>query len=255
MDSSRPRRIVSLVPSLTETLYDLGAGERLVGITDWCGPALPPGEDPVRVGGVQDPDLAVVAALNPDLVLACREENRREDVEALQAADIAVVVVHPTDVPSAAEAVRTVGKAVGATARAGALAAEILATYDRTAAAALAPLPAVVPIWRDPWITLGRGSYGAAVLGAAGFAVVGAAGDGPYPPLDLDAAGAARIALLLDEPFDFHAEAGDDLTARLTRDDGRGPAAVRVDGRWVAWYGSRSGRRLEQLARLRRTYR
>lgn len=255
MNGPTPLRIVSLVPSLTETLFDLGLIDRVVGVTRWCGPALPPGVHPPQVGGVQDPDLEIVAGLQPDLVLACREENRREDVEALQSAGIEVVVVHPTDVLGAAEVVRTLGRATGQRRRADFLVGAILSAVDVVAADRVPTLPAVVPIWRDPWITLGPGSYGGAVLEAAGFEVLGVAGEGPYPPLDLDAAASAVIALLLDEPFDFHGVAGDDLLARLAEGRPRSPAAARVDGRWVAWYGSRSGRRLEQLARLRRTHR
>lgn len=248
-----PNRVVSLVPSLTETLFDLGAGERVVGVTDWCGPALPHGARPTAVGGVQDPDLDALRQLRPDLVVACREENRRQDVEALTAAGIPVLVVHPTDPVTAAEAIRALGDALGLQRRARELADEVLAAVNHLAADPVPPTAAVVPIWRDPWITVGPGSYGHAVLGAAGFEVVGGVGDGPYPELDLRAARGAEVALLLDEPFDFHGAHGDELVALLAGTGGRGPRAVRVDGRWVAWYGSRSGRRLHRLARLRRT--
>jgi ABC-type Fe3+-hydroxamate transport system substrate-binding protein len=253
MDGTVPHRVVSLVPSLTETLFDLGAGDRVVGVTDWCGPALPAGARPESVGGVQDPDLQALRRLKPDLVVASREENRREDVQALTEAGIPVLVVHPTDPATAAEAVDAIGRAVGLRRRAREIAGDILDAVDKLAADPVPPLRAVVPIWRDPWITVGPGSYGHAALAAAGFDVVGAAGEGPYPPLELDRAQGAQLVLLLDEPFDFHGAAGDDLVARLTGSDGRSPRALRVDGRWVAWYGSRSGRRLHRLARLRRT--
>ncbi len=253
MDGTVPHRLVSLVPSLTETLFDLGAGGRVVGVTDWCGPALPDGERPESVGGVQDPDLRALRRLRPDLVLASREENRREDVQALIEAGVQVLVVHPTDPATAAEAVDTIGRALGLERRGRELADGILAAVEQLAADPVPPLRAVVPIWRDPWITVGPGSYGHAALAAAGFAVVGAAGDGPYPPLELDRAQGAEVVLLLDEPFDFHGAAGDDLVARLTDRQGRSPRAERVDGRWVAWYGSGSGRRLHRLAALRRT--
>jgi ABC-type Fe3+-hydroxamate transport system substrate-binding protein len=85
-----PRRIVSLVPSVTETLAALGLGERIVGVTDWCTEPPDVVARAVRVGHVVAPDVARVAALEPDLVLANAEENRKHAVEKLIAAGLPV---------------------------------------------------------------------------------------------------------------------------------------------------------------------
>ena len=98
-----PRRIVSLVPSLTEGLFALGLGERVVGVTEWC---VHPAEGvaPVaKIGGTKNPDIRSILALRPDLVIANREENRRRDVERLEAAGIRVWVTHPRTVRDGAE--------------------------------------------------------------------------------------------------------------------------------------------------------
>ena len=252
--SGYPRRIASLVPSLTETLVDLGVGDLLVAVTDWCGPALPDDLDPPRIGGVSDPDLDRLQAARPDLVVLGREENRREDWITLAEAGVRMLVVHSTSVTSAARCVGNLGTTVGRDAEGKRLRAAIESRRAEVLAAAGAPVRAVYPIWDDPWMTVGEGSYAAAILEDAGVELVGQASEDPYPTLDLDAAREAgpQIVLLPDEPFDFHGAAGDDLVTALTPAAGPPPVTMRVDGRLAAWYGSRSGQRLQQLVGILR---
>src|SRR5215216_588354 len=99
--SHAPQRVVSLVPSVTESLFELGMGNSLVGITDYC---VHPEQEVARlprVGGTKNPDLARIIALQPDLVIVNQEENRKEDAEALKAAGIAVWVTFPRTVREA----------------------------------------------------------------------------------------------------------------------------------------------------------
>jgi ABC-type Fe3+-hydroxamate transport system substrate-binding protein len=247
-----PRRLVSLVPSLTETLYDLGAGERIVGVTDWCGPALPAGATPARFGGVRDPRLDELLALEPDLVLASREENLREHVEAIAAASVPVLLADPRDLDDAATLVMEVGEAIGEGERAVVLATHIRARRGPGRSGQSSRVRVIYPIWNDPWMTVGTGSYAASVLAAAGFDLVGAAAESPYPPLDLDRAAASRPQglLLPDEPFDFHGTGRAMLVDALAARGLAQLAAVEVDGRLAAWYGSRSGQRLAELTAL-----
>jgi len=242
------RRIASLVPSLTETLFDLGAGERVVAVTDWCGPALPDGFSPPRIGGVRDPRLDELLDLRPQLVLASQEENLRDHVEAIAARGVPVLVVDPHDLEGAAATVEEIGAALDATE-----AAAIWVETIRGAPTAATPrVRALYPIWNDPWMTVGPGSYAAHVLGRAGFELVGGVERTPYPGLDLDrAAAAAPTALLLpDEPFDFHGPGSGALREALAARGLAQLTAVALDGRLAAWYGSRSGRRLGELAAL-----
>ena len=155
-----PRRIVSLVPSLTEALFVLGLGERVVGVTEWC---VHPAEGVApltKIGGTKNPDIDAVLALRPELVIANREENRRRDVERLEAAGIRVWVTNP-------RTVRDGIALLGALADLGAPEERRRAVVD---SAMLALTRAeqerfeqrvrfVCPIWRDPWMVVGDDTY------------------------------------------------------------------------------------------------
>ncbi len=104
------RRIVSLVPSLTEALFSLGLGERVVAVTEWCVHPSDAVAKLPKVGGTKNPNLSEILALRPDLVIANREENRRRDVERLQAAGIPVWVTYPRTVRDATALLRELAK-------------------------------------------------------------------------------------------------------------------------------------------------
>ena len=141
-----PRRIVSLYPSGTETLYALGLGDRVVGRTSWC-PQPAGGVTISAMGGTKDPDLAAVRSAAPDLVLACRDENRREDVEAI-AAFAPVVVTDPRRVADVPTFIRKLAGLTGAAAdTAEALATQIEGATARLAAATPGAPGAVPPGW------------------------------------------------------------------------------------------------------------
>jgi len=99
--SHPPRRVVSLVPSVTESLFDLDLGERLIGRTDYCIYPVGQVERVLALGGTKNPDVQRIIELQPDLVIVNREENRRQDAEVLQAAGIPVWVTHPRTVQDA----------------------------------------------------------------------------------------------------------------------------------------------------------
>ena len=202
-DTAVPHRIVSLVPSTTETLFALGVGERVVGVTDYC---TRPAEMPVhvaRVGGTKTPDLARIRDLAPDLVLTNREENRREDVESL-AAWVAVDVAYPRTVAEAVADIRRLGDLVGVSERATELAdrAELAAEAVRRAAR---PHRFAYLIWRHPWMAAGRDTFVDAFLALGGGANVVPVSAGRYPQVRLAevAAGHPHVVYLPDEPFRF----------------------------------------------------
>ena len=222
---TKPSRVVSLVPSLTESLA-VSAPEVLVGATQWC--TEPPDLDVARVRGTKNPDLAAIRALEPDLVIANKEENRELDVRRLRAAGIGVLVTVIETVPEALTALdqlftRTLGL------RAPDWLDEATALWSRPV-----PEPALrvaVPIWRDPWMVVGRSTFAGDLLRRAGLVNVYADHADRYPTLsvrEVDAAG-ADLVLLPDEPYVF------------TADDG--PAAFPttatrlVSGRLITWYG------------------
>jgi ABC-type Fe3+-hydroxamate transport system substrate-binding protein len=216
--------VVSLVPSLTEAIAATDAGV-LAGATDWC--THPAGLDVPRVGGTKWPDLARVRALEPDLVVANAEENRPEDVAALRDAGIAVWVTAPATVE---QALTSLGRLVA-----------VLGHPDppwlrdaRAAWAAPPTLPgvrAVVPIWRRPWMVLGRDTFAGDVLARLGVANVLAGSADRYPKLapgDLPAV-EADLVVFPDEPYAFTPDDGPEAWPQAR------PAFV--SGRHLTWYG------------------
>lgn len=219
-------RVVSLVPSLTEAVAATRP-EVLVGATDWC--THPAGLDVARVGGTKYPDLDRVLALEPDLVLLNEEENRLADAEALRAAGVPVRVTFPRTVPEALDQLGELVVALGAPAE---------PQWLREARRAWAALPApervrtaVVPVWRRPWVVLGRDTFAGDVLARLGVRN-GWADDAeryPRPSLDELRARTPELVVLPDEPYRFTADDGPEAFPGV-------PAAL-VSGRHLTWYG------------------
>ncbi len=218
----RPARVVSLVPSITESLAAT-VPELLVGATDWC--SHPAGLDVPRVRGTKNPDLAAVAALEPDLVLANKEENRELDVRRLRERGIQVWVT----------VTETVDQALGALDRLFAEAFDERPDWLATARAEWSPLDplrgsAAVAIWRDPWMVVGRDTFTGDLLRLLGLANVFADHADRYPTVTPEEIEARRpaVVLLPDAPYVFTSEDGPEVfTARTAL----------VSGRLLTWYG------------------
>ena len=236
-----PARIVSLVPSTTESVCVLGAAARLVGCTRYCSEPAGALRDVARVGGTKNPDLAAILSLEPDLVIGNAEENRAEDLEAL-AARVPTLVQTPRSVPEAARALAALAERLDL--------AEAAAPFVERVTSLLAePAPAAGPrvyyaIWRKPWMTVGADTFVADVLARCGARPVGAVPGGPqgrevrYPelaPAEAVAAG-VDLVLLASEPWEFDDAQRDDVAASGLF----GEADVRlVDGRDFCWHGVR----------------
>lgn len=221
------RRVVSLVPSLTEAVAAT-APELLVGVTDWC--THPAGLDVARVGGTKNPDVAAITALAPGLVVANEEENRPADLDALRAAGVEVLVTEVRSLPQAfAELDRVLTAGCGLARPAWLEAAE--AAWREVPAPPARPLRAVVPIWRRPWMVLGRDTFAGDLLARLGVANVHAGHAERYPRIPLPDLLSARpdLVVLPDEPYHFTADDGPEAFAGL-------PAAL-VSGRHLTWYG------------------
>jgi len=260
-----PRRVVSLVPSDTETLFALGLGERLVGRTRYCvEPVDRVGAVP-EVGGTKDPDVDAISALEPDLVLANQEENTRTAVETLVQRGVSVFIGFPRRVADAVAHVARLARLFG-------IAAEQPARDAvREGYGALAPLPSgdalpvFVPIWMDPLMTISADTYGSDLLACAGAVNVFADRRRRYPlAADLGNAAPAdpgerdtrypRVAteelierapaaiLLPDEPHPF-GEA-DAAVFRGLLPDAR---VIFCDGKDLFWPGSRTAGALVRL--------
>ena len=248
-----PARIVSLVPSLTEALFALGLGPRVVGVTDWCvHPADAVAALP-KVGGTKDASVEAIAALHPDLVIANREENRRRVVEALEARGIPVWVTYPRTVREGAALLRELAE-LGAPLEAVASVVEPVeqAVAEAEAARPLDPVRVFCPIWRDPWMSVGADTYADALLELCGGRNVFAERrERRYPIVTLDEVAAARpeVILLPDEPYSFGERDVREL-ARLAVPAAASGRIHCVDGTWVSWYGPRIRTALIQIRRL-----
>ncbi len=240
-----------MVPSLTEALIVLGAGERLVGRTRYC--THPPAKVAriEAVGGTKNPDVARVIAIRPDLVVLNREENRREDWRALVEAGLEVFVTHPRTVGAAADMLEELGARAGvgeAAARLAAACRAALAEADRRRARLRRPLRVLCPIWRNPWMTFGPRTYIGDMLACAGMEnVVPADTSSDFFTFDLDSTvlNGADAIVLPDEPYVFGAK----HAAELRRRGATAPIFC-VDGKDLSWYGPRIPQALERLWKI-----
>jgi len=215
-------RIISLVPSVTETLSSWDRTP--VACTRFCERT-----DLAHVGGTKDPNIEAIVELKPDLVVVDVEENRREDYEALVQRDVAVHVLHVrslTDVnPMMSD-----------------LANRVDASWHDIALGEPAPerARAFVPIWRRPWIALGGPTYGASLLAHLGVANVFTDG-GTYPEIELDDAIGRHpdVVLAPSEPYPF--------SARQLPELERVAPTIFIDGKDLFWWGARTSDALRRL--------
>lgn len=277
-----PARIVSLVPSLSEALVVLGLGQRLVGVTEYCVHPAGAFDALPKLGGTKDADVDGIVAVRPDLVIANQEENTPRVVRKLAEQGIDVWVTYPRTVREGADLLAdlaTFGASVElaekyvAPVRAAVESAERVRDARRAATDAVvlgragatreASLPKVFcPIWRDPWMTIARGTYIDDMIDLCGgrnicadppetYAGSGARGDRRYPIVDLEAVLAADpdVILLPDEPYAF-----DESDARrFSRTDTSAARTGRIhliDGTLVSWYGPRIAEAIQVLAAI-----
>jgi len=219
----RVRRVVSLVPSLTESVAATDP-HLLVAATDWC---THPGDlDVVRIRGTKNPDVERIVALAPDLVLANVEENRRVDLDLLTAAGVAVYV---TDI-------RTLDDSFGSLERMlAACGLDRPCWLDRAEQAwgEVPPLDphrrALIPIWRRPWMAVGSDTFTGSLLERLGVDNVLSADPERYPRFDLVDLPEADLVVLPDEPYAFAADDGPEAFP--------GTPCALVPGRLLTWYG------------------
>jgi len=234
-------RIVSLCPSLTELVHDLGAAGQVVGRTKFCIHPAPWVEGIERVGGTKNPNLARIIALAPDLVLMNEEENRREDADALRAAGIAVHTSMPRTPGETAQMVRDIAQTIGRDADGARIATDIEQRAARVArmAATREHVSYAYCIWREPWMTVNDDTFISAMLALAGGRnVFGGRGE-RYPAFTIDELRLAEpdVVFLSSEPFPF----AERHVAELAAATGWGPERFAlVDGELLSWHGSRT---------------
>jgi len=277
-----PGRVVSLVPSMTDSLFELGLGDRLVGVTDYCQPPEAAKVDLVRVGGTRAPDVDAISALEPDLVMANQEETSRPSIEKLERGGLKVWTTFPR---SAQEAIQVLWALLGVfraqTAAAKVATLELTLDWARRASEGMAPVRYFCPIWQGDarsfgawWMTFNDSTYSGDLLRICGGQNVFAdrprryplAADlghaAPLPPGEHDTRyprlttqevieSQPDLILLPDEPYAFDESHVEEVRRALGSTPAVKDGRVHlVDGRLVTWHGTRMASALSDLPAL-----
>ena len=249
-----PRRIVSLIPSITETLCHLGLADALVGITAYCVEPRAVVRGKTRIGGEKNPDLAAIRALQPDLVVANVEENVREHVETLRTWGIPVWVTYPRTVAQSLVMIRELGELTHTGPRAGAMLADLEPLFERVqqSTARRRPVPVFYPIWRAPWMTINADTYIHDLLAVCGAANIFGDRSTRYPTVTLEEMASRRpeVIVLPDEPFRFRRSHVEDFAPYADVPAVRAGRIHLVDGKPFSWHGPRLGDALLTLPAL-----
>jgi ABC-type Fe3+-hydroxamate transport system substrate-binding protein len=254
-----PQRIISLVPSWTETLFAMGLGSEVVGVTRFCVEPADAVASIAKIGGTKNPDLRAIEKLQPDFVIANAEENRREDVEKIREHGVAVFTTYPKTIPGAVDSILKLGTALRRESEANVMAREIVRNVSGIEASvgvwSKLPFRVFCPIWKNPWMAFNADTYAHDVLRMLGFNNIFASAGERYPTTTLAEAIERKpdIVLLPDEPYEFKDRDIEELKKVL-------PAALArrvmlVSGRDLHWYGVHMVKGLmtlaAKLARLR----
>jgi ABC-type Fe3+-hydroxamate transport system substrate-binding protein len=238
--NTNPKRIISLVPSQTELLYDLGLDEEVIGITKFC---IHPDHwfrNKQRVGGTKNVNIEKVSALQPDLIIANKEENVKEQIEALQ--QIAPVWVSDVNnLDDALNMICSIGEMAGKTAKAKGIIANIqkeflqLSTLDYQLSTIHSTLSTAYLIWKDPYMTIGSDTFINDILQRCGFRNIFEKQQ-RYPEINIEQLQKANCELLLlsSEPYPFDQKHIDEIKQQLPD-----TKIILVDGEMFSWYGSR----------------
>jgi ABC-type Fe3+-hydroxamate transport system substrate-binding protein len=228
-----PQRIVSLVPSQTELLYDLGLEAQVAGITKFCIRPRHWFRSKKRIGGPKSVDIAAIQAMQPDLILANKEENLRDEIDAL-AANFPVWVSDVGNLEQALQMIAMVGELTGTLVKARSI-NDLIRHRFANSSMQLQSSRAAYLIWQEPYMTVGNDTFIHAMMEHCGF--VNIFGEQQrYPVITIDdiCNSGCEYLLLSSEPFPFKQQHADALQALLP-----GVKIILVNGEMFSWYGSR----------------
>lgn len=258
--AGRGARIICLVPSITELLFDLDLGQYVVGRTSFCIHPASSVATVQRVGGTKTVRLDRIAALNATHVIVNIDENRREDADALRQMGLHIIATHPNEPSDNAALYQLIGALFDREGQAQALCKRFAVALDalREQTRSMPRQRVLYLIWRDPWMSVSSATYIARMLATAGMDVVDAhatdvdenAAATRYPKITIDSALLARVdrVLLSSEPYPFKESHRRELEAL---GGSNSPPVAFIDGEMTSWYGSRAIVGCEYLAQLR----
>ena len=237
-------RIVSLVPSLTELVCELGLADQLVGRTGFCIHPKESLKGIPKVGGTKSVNLKKIRALAPTHVIVNVDENKKETAEALAGFVPNVIVTHPLAPLDNLALYRQIGAAFGKNGEAEKLCAEFASAFREAKEKQFPQNKVLYLIWKDPWMTVSRDTYVSRMLGLFGLETLPVTTDTRYPKLaDLNLP--AELILLSTEPFRFREKHRTELERQT-----KVPVRL-IDGEMTSWYGSRAISGLRYLADFR----
>lgn len=233
-----PKRIVSVVPSQTELLHYLGVEEQVVGITKFCIHPQDWFNKKQRVGGTKQLDIATITSLQPDLIIANKEENVQVQIDAL-AMQYPVWISDVTNMAMALEMIKVIGTITGKEQAAIALVDAITIAFKRIEKPQLA-IPVAYLIWNEPFMTIGGDTFIHDMLQHCGLCNV-FENENRYPEISLEilADKGVELILLSSEPFPFKAKHADVIKSFFKDAGKKVPTILMVDGEMFSWYGSR----------------
>ena len=243
---THPKRIVSLVPSQTELLHYLGLENEVIGITKFC---VHPNEwfrHKTRIGGTKNIYIEAIKALKPDLIIANKEENIKEQIDDLQG--IAPVWVSDVNnVEEALQMIKAIGFLTGKNEKANNLLELIKLRFNQVKTQNL-QLTACYLIWQDPYMTVGGDTFINSMLGFCGFKNV-FQHTNRYPEITLQQVASlnCQIVLLSSEPYPFKQKHIDEIQVILPN-----TKIILVDGEMFSWYGSRLLQAADYFEELRK---
>lgn len=247
-------RIVSLVPSLTELVCELGLARHLVGRTGYC---IHPHEalaNVPKVGGTKTVNIERIRRLAPTHLIVNVDENEKPTVDTLAQFVPQVIVTHPIEVEDNFALYRRFGDLFGARDQAERLCERLAAVLERVDAERFEPLPVLYLIWNDPWMTVSSKTFIARMLARVGLQARAPEGPSRYPALEPAAIGALdiRAALLSSEPCRFRPSDRLRLRERFPATGQGVPPIQGIDGEMTSWYGPRAIAGLQYLLAYRR---
>jgi len=227
-----PLRIISLVPSQTELLFDLGLSHLIVGITKFCVHPATPFRDKIKVGGTKKLRMDIIRSLKPDLIIGNKEENERSQIEALMR-EFPVWMSDIANLPEALEMIRSIGLLTKTEDKARAIALEIEDEFNSLVPIAK-PLRVAYLIWQEPYMAAGQGTFINDMLQHCGF--INAIKQERYPNITAYELQRANpdVIMLSSEPYPFKQKHIGVFTAMIPK-----AKVILVDGEMFSWYGSR----------------
>lgn len=241
---SYPKRIVSVVPSQTELLYDLGLENEVVGVTKFCVHPEVWFRSKERVGGTKKLNLDKIRELKPDLIIANKEENTQEEIVALEK-EFPVWISDINNLPAALNMIQALGQVTGKETEANLLVEEIVQGFNDLNKANK-PKRVAYFIWRDPWMTVGNDTFIHSMIQTMGWQNVFGSSE-RYPEIELAALKKINpeLVLLSSEPFPFAEKHISEVKEVLPDTE-----VLLVDGEMFSWYGSRLKKSLPYLQNL-----